>query len=500
MKKRNLVLQAAVALALFGGAAGVAGAATITVAAATDFALETAQPTTQWTLPETVYTVGAGGAATQDFYVTFTLTNGAFAATATAQVASLNAGTSTATLIDGGGVGQTNATFRINGSAVPIAPNDQIVLCGQTNVVVTDTACAAANTVTSPAANVGTPIRVAAANGLLFIGGSVASPVESPAAAADVATFTQAVTVAMAETGTEPIDLNPTPTTNSRLVFGPAAALDVAVGTSPAEASNLAARQLAITIGTQKEPNGAAFADVIDDLLVSLAAPFDTTAISAATGQGLCLDDNDNNACDAGETFNLTTGAATIAGGSWATNGGFLLFNNGTAFAPRSLGLNYALSVKTNAARPGMTAHQYNYSAVANNAWNFAYANGTLLRSQWFLSDAANNSTMRLVNAGTVGALVVDAKYYLDNGATGNVVGLTTVNANSGKNLAINATSIPGLAAGTASRGYIEVVIAGDLTNVDGSMITYGLASGDRTIAVMRNVTFDTGVRSNAAF
>jgi len=483
MKKSNLFIKSALAMAL-ASTYSLANAAAMT-AANVDYALETCQATTVFTLGDQTYTVGAGGAATQDFYVTFTLTNGTFTATPVATVVAAAtvppAMGETATYI-AGGVGTSNVTYRINGSSVAIDAGDTVVLTAPT---VTATSCASA-------------VTISAANGLLFLGtpAAVASPVEAAAAATNAATFTQAVTITMAETGTEPIDLNPTPTTNSRLVFGPVAALDGITGTSPAEAFNMAARQLVIGIGAQMEPNNsAAFADVIDDLVVSLGAPFDVTSISATAGQGLCLDDLADGACGAGETFDLTTGVATIVGGSWATNGGFLLFNDGTAFAPRTLTLNYSLAVKANAVRPGMTAHTYSYTAPANNAWTFAYANGTLLRSQWFVSDAANSSTMRLVNAGSVDALVVDAKYYLDSGVTNSLVGLTTIPANSGKNLQINATSVPDLAAGTASRGYIEVVIAGDLTNVDGSMITFGNTSGDRTIGVMRNVTFDTGVR-----
>jgi hypothetical protein len=102
---------------------------------------------------------------------------------------------------------------------------------------------------------------------------------------------------------------------------------------------------------------------------------------------------------------------------------------------------------------------------------------------------------LRLVNAGSSAAAVVDATYRLDSGATGQIVGLTSVAAQSGKNLQLNATSVPGLSTGTASRGYVEVTIAGDLANVEGSVITSGNVSGDRTIGVMRNVTLDQGLR-----
>lgn len=483
MKSSNVFLKSAVAVALV-GAFGAAGAATISATGgARDFALETCQAAaTTYTLPAAVYTIGAGGSATQDFYVTFTLSNGVFAATPTATPVTAGSAGETATYI-AGGAGSASVTFRLNGSVASYAPNDTVTLVAGA---------------TAKATSCSSPIEITATNGLLFISGTVASPLEGVTNGAtpnSIATFTQAVTINMPETGTDPIDLNPSPSTNSRKVFGPASALDAAAGTSPSELTNMAARRVTITIGAQREPdNSGPFADVIDDLVVSLDAGFNASSISSAAGEGLCFDLDGGADCDAGELFNLTTGVATIDG-TWATNGGFLLFNDGTAFAPRTLTLNYALAVKANAVRPGMTAHTYTYTAPTNNAWAFAYANGTLLRSQWFLSDPNNTSTLRLVNAGSSAAAVVDATYRLDSGATGQIVGLTSVAAQSGKNLQLNATSVPGLSTGTASRGYVEVTIAGDLANVEGSVITSGNVSGDRTIGVMRNVTLDQGLR-----
>lgn len=480
MNKRNLVLQAALALA-FAGAAGVASAAATVTGTPIDFAKETCQATTVYTLP--VVTYAAGVAAIQDFYVTFTLTNGTFTANPTATVTNVAAG-GTATQV-AGGTGSSSVTFRIDASASAWAIADSVAL--DAGATATATSCAS-------------PIVVSAANGLLFISGAVASPLETVAAAdvdgtEEIATFTQAVTIAMAETGTDPIDLNPTPSSNSRLVFGPTASLDGAVAGNAAETTTMLTRRLAITVGAQREPdNSAAFADVIDDLVISLQAPFDTSSITS-----LCMDDNSSSTCQAGESFDLTTGVATIAGGSWATNLGFLLNNDGTAFAPRTLTLDYALSVKTNAVRPGMTAHTYSYTAPANNDWSIAYANGTLLRSAWFLVDAANSSVMRLVNAGTSAAAVVDTTYYLDSGATGSMVGVDDLGAQAGDNTAINATSIPDLGTGTASRGYIEVVVAGDLGNVDGQLINSNTTALTRTVVPMRNVTFDTGIRNGVA-
>lgn len=472
MKSSNVFVKSAVASALV-GAFGVAGAATITSAGVIDFAKENCQTTTQFTLPGATYTVGAGGATNQDFYVTFKLTNGTFFGSPTATVAPTNSNPNTAIFIDGG-AGASNVTFRINGSDNAIGVGSTVTLAPFTSTVAS---CSA-------------PVSVGAANGLLFLSGVVASPLESVTApvapAGDLGSFTNAVTITMAA-DTDNINLNPTPATDSRKVFGPSF--------DALETTTRARRAVTIVVGAQKEPNGVtAFSDNIDELEVSLSAPYDTSSVAS-----LCFDDDADSICDAAELF--SSGKVTVPAGDWEANGGFILNNDGTTFAPRTLGLNYQLNVKTDAGRPGMTAHPYAYT-VANSDWVFQYANGTLLRSPWFLSDASNKSTLRLVNAGTASAAVVEAKAYLDSApGTGiNLVGLTSIAAKSGVNLPLTATSVPGLSTGPASRGYVEVIVAGDLINVDGTVITSGVTSGDRTIGVMRNVTQDAGIRTNAPY
>lgn len=476
MKKQNVFVKSAVALAMV-GAFGGASAATIG-GTPIDFALETCQPTTVFTLPLVTYT--AGVAAIQDFYVTFTLTNGTFVVTPAAVVTNVAAG-GTATLV-AGGANNASVTFRIDASASAWAAGDSVAL----------TAGA-----TAKVASCSAPIVVSAANGLLFISGAVASPLEAVAAVdldgvEEIATFTKAVTITMNETGSDPIDLNPTPSSNSRKVFGPTTALDIATANSWAESTTMITRELLVTIGAQVNPDGSAFTNALDSLAISLGSPFDTSSITA-----LCVDADGSGTCTAGESFNLTTGVAVLAPTVWpgAAKGGFMLVNDGTVFAPRTLTLNYSLAVATAASRPGMTAHTYTYAAPGNNTWPIQYANGTLLRSQWFLSDLINNSTLRLVNASSAVAAVVDATFHLDSGATAQIVGLTSVPAMSGLNTQLNATSVPGLSTGPASRGYIEVTIAGDLINVEGSMITYNTGTNDRTTAAMRNITIDSGNR-----
>lgn len=490
MKTCNAFIKSALALAM-AGAFGAASAATVS-ATPTDFALETCQPTTEFTLPAVTYT--AGVAAIQDFYVTFTLSNGTFVGNPAAVVTNVAAG-GTATLVAGGN-GSSSVTFRMDGSSSAWVATDSVALSA--GAIATGVSCSA-------------PIVATAANGLLFIAGSVASPLEAVSAVdvdgiEEIATFTQAVTITMAETANDTIDLNPAAPALSRTVFGPTLDLAVAsagAGTnaSAAETVTKLARQVQIAIGAQKEPDGAtAFSPTSlasDSLVLTVTSSTDFSGITA-----ICLDDVIDATCAAGESFNLTTGVATIAAGSWNDQGGLVLTKGvGTTFEPRTLTLNYALNVVGGGAtRDGMTTHTYNYTAPTNNTWPIVYANGTLLRSAWFLTDANNTATMRLVNAGPTAASVVQATYHLDSGATGAMVGVDNLAATIADNTPINATSIPGLSTGTASRGYVEVVIAGDMANVDGQMISTAVNSGDRTVVPMRNVTFDTGVRSAAPF
>lgn len=484
MNKRNHIMHAAVAAA-FATIAGTSFAtATINPVGAitTDFAKETCMATTVFTLPNAVYTMGVS--ANQDFYVTYTLTNATFASAPTAahQNSAGNAATpGTATLVDGGTAGASTATFRMNGASQIENSTDTITLSG----------------ITAKATSCASPITVGAANGLLFLSGSVGSPLEAVTAAPNaMATFTNAVTITMA-TDSDVIDLNPSSGT-SRTVFGPSASLDVAtIGGTVNESNTALTRVASIVIGTQKEPNGSnAFASSIDSLTVSLTTSTNFTGISS-----LCFDANRGGTCDAGENMTLTgtSTSVTIPASSWSSNANNGLILNKTAgalFDPRTLTVSYALNVAANGVRNGLTAQTYAYT-VANNTWPIQYANGTLLRSDWFLVDANASSTVRLVNASANLAPVVSATYYLDSGATGNFLVADLV-ANAGKNIPINATLIPALGTGTASRGYIEMVIAGDLTNVEGHTISNG--SIGRTVIPMRNVTFDSGVRTGTSF
>lgn len=471
MKAFNKVVKAGV-LAVLMTSFGWAEAATLAAAGTVDFARETSEPTTRYTISAATYTLGVS--VNQDWYITYTLSNGVFF---TAPTATVSTTSGTATVVSGG-AGSNTVTFRINGSSFNNSAADTVTLDAPT--VTTNNSFSSAN-----------PVSVTAANGLLFIGGSVASPIEAVTGTPNLAIFTQAVTFTMGADGDQ-INLNPTPSSNSRRVFGPT--LDTG------ETTTQIRRAITLAIGTVQEPtNTAAYDNSRDDLTITVVSGWNNAAIDE-----MFADFNNNGTLDAGEAFSLATGSVTVPAGQWAA-GAFNIILNKTPtaiFEPRTFAFSFAMNMKVAATRPGFIATIVNYANPDNNTWAIVYANGTLLRSNWFVYDPATSvtSVLRLINSGGVSATVVDARVYLDNGTQAALTFADLAPA-SATQLQLTPVNVAGLQTSPpGNRGYIEVTLAGDFAVVDGTVIATNTGTGTRAINALRNVTFDSGVRGALGF
>ncbi|MGR8933332.1 MAG: hypothetical protein ACU837_02950 [Gammaproteobacteria bacterium] len=521
MKKRNLILGSAIAAALAGMSGAANAVSNLTPQGGSrPFALEPASTSTRWTMPVVRRQLDGAVTVSEDFYLKFQITNGQFASGSVLTLGiqsgpsctSANPG-STGVIVGGGAVGDDYVTFRVNGATAPLSAGG---------------ACfdLSGSVLTTP--SIGSPIQIATLNGTNFGGGNAnpTSPKElDPAAASNWADFANAVSITMAPTDadcdtTDPIDLVPTPQTNSRKVFGPDALLDGECGNdsydsvmdeqfSPYNLSGSTgtlgiARGVIVDIDSSRlEPDGSTSFEADTDGVDSFAISVDDVGeLPKPAITALCYDQDKDNICDANESFNLNPVAPANpsvvfpTGTAYKRNNGFILTVNGTdIITPTTMHFDFALTVAgqgTAASRPGFTGGVVPYT-VASNEWTLKYANGTLLRSSWFLSPNPANgqiSTVRISNAGALDANVITCQYFLDSGAKGDCGGvLPTIASQSSWQTQVNTTLVPPLGTGQAGRGYFEFVLDSKWDVTEGLTINYNQTTNDRNTTMMRNLT-----------
>lgn len=532
MKRRSLLLGSAIS-ALLAGGVGAANAGTMisfgegnslandgTITGSRPFALEPWSTTTQWRAPKAARTVAPS--ISEDFYLKWDVTNGQFVVAPSMTIYNNGGGICSGTpaaatgTVVGGGAGQSYVVFRVNGATAPLSAGSCFQLGTAMGPVTGSLAADLGDFGTLITTPTNGNVTIRTVNGTNYPGGNnnPTSPKELDPDAVIWADFANAMTITMDPADnadcddTDPINLVPSPQTNSRKVFGPA--LETTCSPAPSD-TVIAETTTSIGRGVQmkgsnvrEEPNTIWFeanSHAKDLFSIKLDAGDSTQAITE-----LCYDlrfTGTVGVCDTAEKFSL--GAVSPAqnfvtfpaGVSYNSNNGLILRvatpPGGPLIDPRTLHFNYSLNVQADSTnRPGFTGNA-NYTIPANdNIWNLAYANGTVLRSSWFLSPNPSGgqiSTIRVANAGSLAANIITCSYFLDSGVNGACGPLGPVPAHNSIQSQVNTALVPTLGTGTAGRGFFEIVLDSKPDVTEGSTINYNQTTQDRNTTMMRNLT-----------
>lgn len=383
MKKRNFVLQAAVASALL-SVVGIAQAGTI-VAGNVNYATEAIGTATTVTLGNVVYTLGVARTTTQPFTILYTL-NGTAQFNATPAVPTASGGTCAVTPTLKRGGGNTN----------------QVVY----DVVVTGN-CAAGDMLTLP-------VPVIKSSGLGTAGNTVG------------------ISVQLLDTGeTACVDNVGTPAT---CIVGPstrATGADVAAFNTPFVADTLTVINAATVAPVSPLTNfvvangdTATIADVsfrVNNQLMGVFAPDGVTPFTLAAGDiitltvtdptgflglatnGLCYDFvTTGNGCDAmaAESFTITGNTATraIPGNNANLNVSRQLFYTANGSTPLGTSRTFQLAGSVAPVTVGAVTHAL--AGAPANFWQWG-SNGTVLQSPFFSTSPGYLSRFALTNTGT---------------------------------------------------------------------------------------------------
>lgn len=517
--RKHQAIASGVALAL----GGIAAQASVVATTPIYFASETAQSTTVWTIPAQTdfYTVKAP-IGTTTWYLKVMLPTGAVFTT-----------TPTLTLFAANGTDQTVTSLSAAGTNTALFIVSQGYNYTGTGTETFDLGSFKATW--SSAGSADLTVQTSAALDANFTSTIDAPTYPSSGTSASVAKYVEGLTITTAN-DTDYVDLNPASASNAQKVFakpdaaGAPTIISGITGSNPVETSSMITYPVSIA-ATTKNASGSSItvynpdgATTFKSSVVAGGSPTDTlTAGLTSSGDfssvaSVCFDGDQGGTCGSTENLTIasasaTSASATLAAGAWyttaSTTPSFILTNTaGAIFGPRTFKPTFTLNVIADTTkRPSMTAHTYSYT-LKDNSWTIEYANGTLLRSAWFLADTSRRANLRIVNAGSAAASIVTMNAYLDS-APGTAVAVTggagtSVASKGGVNFNLNSTTVAGLGTGSASRGYLEVIMAGSPIDIDAVLLNWSEnavnADTTRNTQPLRNVTFDSGIKSGAAF
>ena len=399
MKKRNVILQAAIA-ATFVSTIGVAQAGTVTTAS-TNFALEAVAAATPLTLANVVYNLGVGRSSTQPFTIIYTLTGTSspvFNVTPALPVAGGGTCAIAGSSLKRGGAGSNQVVFDIVVSgACATATSDTLTL---TAPVIRSATATAGITVqlldtgeTACVDNAGTPttcIVSSSPRAALTAGSGFGAPAALAAPPADTGTITDVnATVPLAGFVTQT-----TTVANDK------------------DTATVAKAVLAVTrtVTGVKDSGGATDFSLAAGDLVTLSLS-DATGFLGLAASGLCFDTNASavlngttTPCETGEVFTVSGNAATLASipGNSVGFSGVGQTVSYTSNATTSMGTTRTIGVQgsvTPTASGGATR-----SYVGNAAWWTWTSNGTVLQAPLFQNAAGFISRFALSNTGTSAA------------------------------------------------------------------------------------------------
>lgn len=471
MKKRNMIMRAAVAAALV-SAYGAANAGSITLpAAATKYAAEALTAATAVTTPAVTYAMGVNRAIGQDFTMIFKPSAGATLTPANCVAANFNFG----------GMGATGAVFtfstkRASASecAMQVAVTGGIAPVGAT--VTTTNAAAALVLATQPLATAGSSVSYTVG---LWDLGETARIDNSTDLTVAVATSVNAVNVYAAAGDTATVaDVNG--------VDGPLKDF-LANATAPADTNTVAAANLTFDNNSvnAKIADGTTNFDFTGTAGTTTVVLTDANKSFSALAAGkLCLDRNANSTyCEAGEAFAAPVGtSATLAA---ITSAAFPVQGTTGARAVSfqadtltSLGTSRTFAVGGTVTPAVGTPHAFADTASKNSSWWTWSANAIELWSPYFSTNSAWISRFAFQNIGI--AVGYTATCLAE---TGNVVtngAAVTGTLNPGMTM-INASDICTFSG--ASRGNIRFVINAPAGNIHGTYNLVNAATGSSTVS-----------------
>jgi len=457
MKKRNVILQAAIAATFLSASFAHAG----TIATGNiNYAAEAVGAGTALTLGNVVYTLGVARSTTQPFTIIYTLTGGsnpvfnATPAVPTPSGACLIAGSS----LKRGGLNSNQVVFDIVVSAGCTA-GDTLTLTAPVIKTATQTAGITVQLLdtgeTACVDNAGTPTTCIVAS----------TPRASLVGASGFGTAA-ALAAPAADTGTI-VDVNATVPLAGFLAQTTAVANDK-------DTATVARAALAVTntvTGVQNAANLAAFTLAAGDLVtLSLS---DATGFLGLAASGLCFDTNASavgngttTPCETGEVFTVSGNAATLAnipGNSLGFSGVGQTVSY-TANATTPMGTTRTIGVQgsvTPTASGGATR-----SFVGNSAWWTWSSNGTVLQAPLFQNTSGFISRFALSNTGTSPA-AYSVSVLTETGnacTTGALTGTIPANGL----VVIDGNSVCTAFVGGAPRGTAIFTVSAPSTNIQG--------------------------------
>lgn len=390
MKKRNLILQAAVAATLAGSfSAAMATGAITAPAAAVKFAVESMTSTTDITLPNIVYTIGVERTSAQDFTINYTLPAG-YAFNASPAVPTMATAMGVCTL-KRGGVAVSEVVYDCDITTGPLVTGSVITLVAPQIRDVGTAALlgTAGNTLsmqvklteageTACVDNIGTPSTC-------FVSASVGAAINGVDFSTD-----GTVLGLTADTGNTVIDVAATV---------PLAGF-VTNATAPADTVTVAAASVLLRDNlnaTAWEPDGTTdySMKVGDKYTYTVTDP--TGFLGIAAGK-LCLDANANSIlCEAGEAFTVTgnTGTLTVTlAAAGAPNSARNISYQSDAVT--AMGTGRTLGIAGSVDVPGV-----DHALTGNASWWVWSSNGTQLQTTYFSNAPGYTTRFVLTNTGT---------------------------------------------------------------------------------------------------
>lgn len=476
MKKRNIILQAAVAAALAApiGAAMATGVISAP-ATATVYAVESLASTTDVTLANIVYTLGVGRTVAQDFTISYALPTG-YTFNATPAVPTTT-GAATCTLKRGGaGVNEVVYDCDTSTSGETVGALITLAAAQVANVGTTALLGTAGNSIslqvkltengeTACVDNVGTPTTC-------FLTKTVASSQNG----VDLATTAAGTTLGVAQD-------------SGNTVTDVAAAVPLAGfvtnATAPADTATVAAAAVILhdnvttgAAGATVEPDGATdySMKVADSYTYTVTDP---TGFLGLASNGFCLDtDNDGTRCEAGEVFTVSGNTATLTttlAAAGAPNAARNISYQSNATTPMGTGRTLGIAGSVNV--PGV-----DHALTGNSSWWVWTSNGTVLQSPWFSTAAGYISRFILTNTGTTAASY-STTCQAESGNTATVGASATGSIGAGKQLVLTATDVCTFSGNT--RGTAIFTVNAPTANVQGAYNIVNATTGSISVSNM---------------
>lgn len=477
MKKRNVILQAAVAAA-FVAPIGVAMATGVisAPAAATKYAVESLTSTTDITLANIDYTLGVARTNTQDFTVSYTLPTG-YVFNATPGNPTTSAA-STCTLKRGGiGVNEvvydcdvTAAGGETVGATIRL-PTPQVRDVGTTALLGT-----AGNSIslqvkltengeTACVDNIGTPTTC-------FLTASVASSQNG----VDFATTAGGTALGVTQDSGN--------TTINVAATVPLAGF-VVNATAPADTATIAAAAVILhdnvitgAAGATVEPDGATdYSMKVGDSWTYTVT--DPTGFLGLTASKFCHDtDNDGTLCETGEVFSVSGNTATltttltVAG---APNAARTISYQSDATT--AMGTGRTLGVAGSVNVPGV-----DHALTGNSSWWVWASNGTQLQTPWFSNASGWLSRFVLTNTGTVAASY-STTCLAETGNTATLGASATGSIAANSQLVLTASDVCTFSG--ATRGAAVFTVNAPNANVQGTYTLVNATTGSSAVSNM---------------